>query len=95
METKSQSKDEFSSAQAQKDIFKGIFYCLLVVLLVRSFVVEPFRIPSWWQRIVSIDPANTGITAALWIAVDEVGNHFAYREYYEHTEYEQVSGESK
>jgi phage terminase large subunit-like protein len=46
-------------------------------------VVKPFDIPKWWQRIVSIDPAATGITAALWLAVDEIGNYYAYREYYE------------
>lgn len=32
--------------RAQKDIIKAIFYCLLVVVFLRSFVVEPFRIPS-------------------------------------------------
>jgi hypothetical protein len=49
----------------------------------KSHIIQPFPIPSWWQRIVSIDPANTGVTAAVWIAVDELGNHFAYKEYYE------------
>lgn len=46
-------------------------------------IIRPFNIPSHWSRIVSIDPAATGITAALWIAVDEDGNYFGYREYYE------------
>lgn len=46
-------------------------------------IVKPFTIPKWWQRVVSIDPAATGTTAALWMAVDEVGNYYAYREYYE------------
>jgi phage terminase large subunit-like protein len=46
-------------------------------------VIKPFPIPNWWQRLVSIDPANTGVTAAIWIAIDELGNHFAYKEYYE------------
>ena len=31
---------------AQKDMLKAIFYCLLVVVIIRSFIVEPFRIPS-------------------------------------------------
>jgi len=46
-------------------------------------IVRPFPIPRFWQRIVSIDPAATGVTAGIWIAVDEQGNYFAYREYYE------------
>lgn len=46
LENKTTNKSEFSTVHAQKDIFKAIFYCLIVVLIVRSFVVEPFRIPS-------------------------------------------------
>jgi phage terminase large subunit-like protein len=46
-------------------------------------LVRPQPIPRWWQRIVTIDPAATGVTAALWIAVNEQGDYFAYREYYE------------
>lgn len=45
--------------------------------------VKPFSIPDHWARIVSIDPAATGTTAAIWIAADEYGNYYAYREYYE------------
>jgi phage terminase large subunit-like protein len=40
-------------------------------------------IPPSWPRIVSIDPAATGTTAALWIAVDPQGNYYLYREYYQ------------
>lgn len=46
-------------------------------------VIKYFPIPRHWQRIVTIDPAATGITAALWIAVDDSGNYYGYREYYE------------
>ena len=46
-------------------------------------VVRPFSIPDHWQRIVSIDPAATGVTAAIWIAIDDNGNMWGYREYYE------------
>jgi signal peptidase I len=35
-----------TNTQAQRDLLKAIFYCLLVVVVVRSFVFEPFRIPS-------------------------------------------------
>jgi phage terminase large subunit-like protein len=46
-------------------------------------IVRPFDIPPNWIRIVSIDPAATGITAALWIAVSDKGDYFGYKEYYE------------
>ena len=44
---------------------------------------KPFRVPKDWTRIVSLDPASTGVTAALWGAVDDKGNIYLYREYYE------------
>ena len=40
-------------------------------------------IPRDWTRIVCIDPAPTGVTAAVWCAVDPVGNLLFHREYYE------------
>lgn len=40
-------------------------------------------IPRDWTRIVCIDPAPTGVTAALWCAVDPYGNLLYYKEYYE------------
>lgn len=47
-------------------------------------MVDPFRIPREWRRIVSIDPAATGITAAVWAAVEPgTNNLYLYREYYE------------
>lgn len=46
--------------------------------------VRPFRVPRDWTRIVSIDPANTGVTAAVWGAVEpNTNNLFLYREYYQ------------
>jgi phage terminase large subunit-like protein len=46
-------------------------------------VIPSFTFPKHWQRVVSIDPAATGTTAALWIAIDDNGNLFGYKEYYE------------
>jgi len=46
-------------------------------------VVAPFPVPIHWQRVVSIDPAATGVTAAIWLAVDDDGNLWGIREYYE------------
>lgn len=40
-------------------------------------------IPESWQRIVTIDPAATGVTAALWIAVSPSNDYYIYKEYYE------------
>lgn len=34
------------ASHAQRDVLKAVFYCLLVVVFIRSFVMEPFRIPS-------------------------------------------------
>lgn len=48
-----------------------------------SHLVKPFRIPDSWRRVVSIDPAATGTTAALWGAIDPSSNIYLYREYYE------------
>jgi phage terminase large subunit-like protein len=47
------------------------------------FRLKQSVIPSHWTRVVSIDPAATGVTAALFIAIDPDGNYLAYREYYE------------
>lgn len=46
-------------------------------------LIKPFNIPRDWRRIVSIDPAATGITAALWGAVKPTGDIILYKEYYE------------
>lgn len=47
-------------------------------------MVKPYRIPDDWTRIVSIDPASTGTTAALWIAIEpRTNNYILYREYYQ------------
>lgn len=47
-------------------------------------LVAPFRIPRDWRRIVSIDPAATGTTAALWGAIEPgTNNIYLYKEYYE------------
>lgn len=47
-------------------------------------VSEPFRISREWRRIVSIDPAATGTTAAIWGAIEPgTDNLYLYREYYQ------------
>lgn len=47
-------------------------------------LVKPRPIPKDWTRIISIDPANTGVTAVVWGAVEPATNDlYIYREYYE------------
>lgn len=46
-------------------------------------VIEPRALPRQWRRLVSIDPAATGTTAAIWAAVEPGTDHlYLYREYY-------------
>jgi len=46
-------------------------------------LIDPIKIPREWRRIVSIDPAATGTTAAIWAAVEPGSNNlYLYREYY-------------
>jgi phage terminase large subunit len=48
----------------------------------RIHVVEPFPIPSHWKRYRAID-YGLDCLACLWIAIDERGNYYVYREYAE------------
>lgn len=46
--------------------------------------IEPRHIPRQWRRIVSIDPAATGTTAAVWAAIEPGTNDmYLYKEYYQ------------
>ena len=47
-------------------------------------VIEPKSIPRQWRRIVSIDPAATGTTAAVWAAIEPgTDDMYLYKEYYQ------------
>lgn len=47
-------------------------------------ILKREEIPHGWRRIVSIDPAATGITAAIWAAIQPLTNNvYIYRVYYE------------
>lgn len=46
-------------------------------------VVKPFEIPSDWKRIIGMDFGYNNPMAAVWLAIDNDGNVYAYREYYE------------
>jgi len=45
-------------------------------------VIQPFPIPSWWRRYFAMD-YGLDMLAAYWIAVDNFGRAFVYRELYE------------
>lgn len=45
-------------------------------------VIEPFEIPTNWKRYRTID-YGLDCLACLWLAIDEHGNYFVYREYAE------------
>lgn len=49
----------------------------------KKHLVRSFEIPRDWPRYVSIDPAASGTTAALWGAVAPSGDIYLYKEYYE------------
>lgn len=48
----------------------------------KAHLVKPTLVNKDWMRVVSIDPAATGTTAALWGAIDPAGNITLYKEYY-------------
>lgn len=55
---------------------------LVYPMFSRGIHLIPRReIPRDWTKVVCIDPANTGPTAALWCAVDPQGNLLFYRAY--------------
>jgi phage terminase large subunit len=45
-------------------------------------VIEPFNIPSTWKRYRAID-YGLDCCACVWVAIDESGNYYVYREYAE------------
>lgn len=45
-------------------------------------VIAPFAVPGWWRRYVSLD-YGLDMLAAYWIALDEAGRAYVYREVFE------------
>lgn len=44
-------------------------------------VIEPFAIPSWWPRLISIDWGMSAYTFIIWWAISPEGRVFIYRAY--------------
>ena len=55
-------------------------------------IVEPFDIPSDWRRIIGVDLGYNNPTAAVWLAENNDGVLYAYREYYERNKLPEESG---
>ena len=61
------------------DVFQGQFFTEFQRDI---HVCEPFAIPEHWRRYLTLD-YGLDMLAAYWIAVDEAGRAFVYRELYE------------
>ena len=46
-------------------------------------ISQPFEIPEWWPKIISIDWGFTAYTCALWGAISPDDRLFIYREYHQ------------
>jgi PBSX family phage terminase large subunit len=46
-------------------------------------VVEPFRIPPWWEIVEGFDYGHYHPTAIVWVAVDENERHYVFAEHKE------------
>lgn len=46
-------------------------------------VIEPFKIPETWTRVIGVDHGYRNPSAWVWGAVDQDGNVYIYREFYE------------
>lgn len=44
-------------------------------------VVEPFEVPGWWRRWLANDPGYADHFAWYWLAADQDGNVYVYREH--------------
>ena len=72
-------KDRQALLYGEWDIFEGRFF---PEFKREVHVCEPFPIPQNWKRYVTLD-YGMDMLAVLWIAVDEEGRAYCYRELYE------------
>lgn len=72
-------KDKQALLYGDWDIFEGKFFPEFKRDI---HVVSPFIIPPDWRRYVTLD-YGMDMLAAIWIAVDERGNSYCYKELYE------------
>jgi hypothetical protein len=72
-------KDRKALLDGEWDIFEGQYFSEFKREL---HVIEPFEIPLHWRRYTTTDYGLDKL-ATLWIALDERGNAFVYKELYE------------
>ena len=65
--------------EGEWDLFDGQYFA---EFRREKHVIQPFALPSRWRRYVTID-YGLDMLAAYWIAVDEEGKGYVYRELYE------------
>lgn len=65
--------------EGEWDLFDGQYFA---EFRREKHVIQPFVLPARWRRYVSLD-YGLDMLAALWIAVDEQGRGYVYRELYE------------
>ncbi len=46
-----------------------------------AHVIEPFKIPEWWPKVVAIDWGFDHATAVIWTAISPEGRKYIYRTY--------------
>lgn len=62
------------------DIFKGQYFS---EFRREIHVIKPFEIPVWWKRYIWFDYGYNAQSAVYWVAIDEDGKVYIYRELYE------------
>lgn len=65
--------------EGEWDLFDGQYFA---EFRREKHVIQPFELPTRWRRYVSMD-YGLDMLAAYWIAVDEEGKGYVYRELYE------------
>jgi len=71
------SDDRKALLEGDWDILKGQYFA---EWRYDKHVIKPFKIPPWWTRIIGLDWGYTEPSAVVWIAFDEKGQGYVYRE---------------
>jgi len=72
-------KERLALKEGRWDVFEGQYFSMWDP---RIHVIKPIRIEPWWRKYATMD-YGMDMLAVCWIAVDELGNHYAYKELHE------------
>lgn len=67
----------------ESGVFLGMNGLVYPFLAREGAYCDPFPIPPEWQLVRVVDPSGTGVTACLWMGIDEDDCVWVYREYYQ------------